>query len=59
MRKLRLLNMKFKKSRFLLQLGAFFFLEKVLEAFLLLSKSFQEILRAYIYPFGILFVVPY
>jgi len=46
-------------SRFPLQLGTAFFLEKVLEAFLLLSEAIQEILRAYIYPFEILFVVPY
>jgi len=49
----------FKESRFLLQLGTVFFLEKVLEASLLLSKAFQEILRADIYSFGIVFVVPY
>jgi len=52
-------KLRFKEPRFLLQLGTAFFLEKVLEAFLPLPKSFQEILRVYTHLFGILFVVPY
>jgi len=45
--------------RILSQWGDCFFSEKALKVFPLLWESFQEIQRVYIYPFGILFVVPY